>query len=146
MSDVRSVAVRLQAISRAAGLKGAPAAARAMGQLAARETALELSRYAHPRGTPTPAPPGGPPAVVSGGLRRSVRATEPTPGPRSQTTVGASSVQARIQELGGASGPGHRTILPPRPYLRPTVQRIEADGRLRRVAVEAFTRAVDGGV
>lgn len=40
-----------------------------------------LGRASHPYGTPTPAAPGGPPALVSGTLRRSVTHSRPSPMP-----------------------------------------------------------------
>ena len=119
------------------------AAANAMGALMVRETQTELSRASHPKGTPTPSAPGSPPAIVRGDLRRRVRAKPVTGGPlRWETTVGSTVVYARIHELGGDTGRGHRTHLPARPYLRPAFERIMADGRLHRVAIQAAEQAL----
>ena len=77
---------------------------------------IELSRTSHPPGTPTPSPPGSPPSLITGNLRRSIQVEGPQPtGPASWTaSVGAESVYARVQELGG--GPSR---LPSRPYMAP---------------------------
>lgn len=77
------------------------------------EAQRQLTRYSHERGTPTPAPPGGPPALVSGTLKRSIKGRGPrqvSPG-RIQGLVGPTVVYGRIQELGG-------TITPHGQYLR----------------------------
>src|SRR5215472_3076113 len=77
------------------------------------EAQRQLTRYSHPPGTPTPAPPGGPPALVSGTLRRSIKARRPkqvSPG-RIQGLVGPTVVYGPIQERGG-------TIYPHGQYLR----------------------------
>lgn len=77
---------------------------------------IELSRTSHPPGTPTPAPPGTPPSLVTGNLRRSIQVEGPQQaGPASWSVkVGAETVYARVQELGG--GPSR---LPARPYMAP---------------------------
>lgn len=87
-----------------------------------RDTKKTLTTYSHPRGTPTPAPPGQPPALVTGTLRRSVTVRGPNTLGRTVTgEVGPTVVYSRIQELGGRAGRGHRATLPPRPYVLPTV-------------------------
>lgn len=87
-----------------------------------RDTKRTLTTYSHPRGTPTPSPPGQPPALITGHLRRSVTVYGPrTLGMTVTGEIGPTTVYARIQELGGWTGRGHRTYLPPRPYLLPTV-------------------------
>lgn len=88
--------------------------------LVERNTKLELSRSAHARGTPTPSRPGSPPAVITGTLRRSIRTRGPRRvGYRWEGFVGPTAAYGRVHELGGPSGRGLRTHLPPRPYLRP---------------------------
>lgn len=79
---------------------------------------VELSRTSHPPGTPTPAPPGTPPSLITGNLRRSAQVEGPTQtGPASwSASVGMESVYARVQELGG--GPSN---LPARPYMAPAL-------------------------
>lgn len=80
---------------------------------------MELSRTSHPPGTPTPSPPGSPPSLISGALRRSIQVEGPQPtGPGRWTVhVGTGLVYSRIQELGGTAGRG--AYLPPRPYMAP---------------------------
>lgn len=83
----------------------------------------QLRRRSHPLGTPSPAPPGEPPALVTGHMRASWRArpAHQIGAHRWRGYGGNTTVQARIQELGGRTGAGHRTLLPPRPYLAPAV-------------------------
>jgi hypothetical protein len=99
------------------------------------EAQRQLSRTSHPPGTPTPAPPGGPPALVSGTLCRSIRGRGPKQLSRGriQGLVGPTVVYGPIQERGGtiyphgqylrwfdAAGFAHfaRSVtLPPRPYM-----------------------------
>lgn len=122
---------------------------------------VTLVRYSHPPFTHTDSPPGQPPALVTGTLRRSV-----TPelaaggGPRATASVAPHTVYARIQELGGNIYPVRRKFLrwvedgsvhfskhvylPPRPYMAPAREETVADGSLRRAAVKAFTAAVWG--
>jgi len=144
MGDVREIAIRLQGMKDKAP-DGCRAAADAMGAVMVRATMLQLGLSSHVKGTPTPSQPGMPPAMVGGDLRRSVRADPVTgAGTRWQTQVGATTVYARIHELGGNAGRGHKTHLPPRPYLRPALDLIVADGSLRNKAVEAFQQSVYG--
>ena len=46
-----------------------------------RQAKTDLARAEHPYGTPTPAKRGGPPALISGNLRRAVTHSKPTPYP-----------------------------------------------------------------
>ena len=81
----------------------------------------ELSRTSHPPGTPTPSPPGSPPSLVTGTLRRSIQVEGPIqagPG-RWSAKVGTGLVYSRIQEYGGTAGRGAH--LPPRPYIAPAL-------------------------
>lgn len=87
-----------------------------------RDTKKVLKTYTHPRGTPTTSPPGEPPALVTGTLRRSMTVRGPVWSGMSVTgEVGPTVVYARIQELGGRAGKDHRATLPARPYVLPTV-------------------------
>ena len=90
-----------------------------LGQVARQERSL-LSTGWHPRGTPTGSVPGSPPWRISGDLSRSV-VVEPATlrGATWTGRIGPTSVYGRIQELGGWTGAGHRTYLPPRPHLKP---------------------------
>ena len=100
-----------------------------------------LSRYYHPPRTPTPSPPGEPPARISGHLRGSLTPTGPVPtGSGFSGRLGPTAVYSRIQELGGRAGRNHSVTLPPRPYLAPTVR--DARDALRRQYVEAWSRAM----
>lgn len=83
-----------------------------------------LRRRTHPLGTPTTSPPGEPPALVTGHMRASwrMRNAHQVGAHRFRGYGGNTSVQARIQELGGRAGRGHRAKLPPRPYLEPAVR------------------------
>jgi phage gpG-like protein len=71
----------------------------------------------------TSSPPGDPPFLITGNLRRSVRVTGPDPvgstGWRGQT--GPTAVYGRIQELGGVTGRG---TLPARPYMQPAWDKV----------------------
>lgn len=126
--------------------QGGRAAAQAMSLAGERGIKAELSRSSHSRGTPTPSPPGSPPAIITGSLRRSVITQPPTGGGGVWSAAGGPTiVYSRIQELGGRAGRGHRTVLPPRPYVRPAVNQLRASGRLSEVASSAFYREVFGG-
>ena len=129
------VVVNLEGMQ-ARGPAMAVAAATAMGALMVAETMNTLSTTSS-----SPSTPGTPPAIVTGQLRRSVKAE---PAEVSETsasvTVGATTVYARIQELGGDAGIDHSAHLPPRPYLAPTVERIRPV--LHDVAVAAAAQVL----
>lgn len=120
-----------------------------------------LVRYTHPPQTKTPSPPGAPPALVTGTLRRSVVPELATvAGPVARASVAPHTVYARIQELGGDIYPvrakflrwtedgithySKHVRLPARPYMRPTTAATVADGSLHRAAAAAFARTVWG--
>lgn len=106
--------------------------ARDVGVLLEQQTKTNLALTSHPRSTPTPSPPGSPPSLVSGNLRRSVLTTGPTDmGTGYGVMVGATAVYSRIQELGGTAGRGAQ--LPPRPYLKPALD--TALPGIQRIAV-----------
>jgi hypothetical protein len=86
-----------------------------------RQTRTKLSLGWHPPGTQTGSVPPQPPWRITGELSRSVkveRARRLSEGTW-EGRLGPTAVYARIQELGGRTGRGHRTVLPARPYLRP---------------------------
>jgi hypothetical protein len=126
--------------------EGGRAAVQAMALAGERGIKQNLSLSSHGRGTPTPSPPGSPPSLITGALRRSV-ITEPPRGGGGlwSASGGPTIVYSRVQELGGRTGRGHRTVLPPRPYVRPAVEQLRVSGRLSEVASSAFYRAVFGG-
>ena len=112
-------------------------------RLIQRRATTELSRYSHPPHTPTPSPPGQPPARITGHLIGSLSPTGPFPtGGGFAGKVGPTAVYSRIQELGGQAGRNHSVTLPPRPYMRPTRSKVIADGSLRRLFVGAWRRAL----
>ncbi len=124
-----------------------------------------LVRTSHARGTITPSAPGEPPAIISGGLKRSLRLypAEPAGALRARSHVSPLVIYARIQERGGVVEARHtftdryghvrpgylkfsyggsthfarRVVLPARPYMRPTRDQMVSDGRLRRAAIES---------
>ncbi len=125
--------------------QGGRAAAQAMSLAGERVIKETLSTYSHARRTPTPSPPGGPPAIITGTLRRSVITNPPVGGGGLWSASGGPTiVYSRIQELGGRAGRNHASVLPPRPYVRPAIRQLRASGRLSEVAMTAFYRAVWG--
>lgn len=98
-------------------------------KLVASETKKTLTRTTHRQGTPTPSRPGEPPSLVTGTLRRGVIIVAATQVSRTGwvAKVGPTSVYARVQELGGDTG---TAVLPARPYLTPTVERLIGNGEL----------------
>jgi hypothetical protein len=135
MAALDGMVVAADAASREAVAKG--------GHLIEAEAKTKLSTYSHAKGTVTPSPAGGPPAIVSGQLRRSIKVTGPTRlGAGSwESRTGPTAVHGRIQELGGATGRGGATYLPPRPYLGPALQHLISSGRLAEVFTQAWRSA-----
>lgn len=82
---------------------------------------IMLTTTSHAPGTPTPSSPGEPPSLITGRLRGSMEVEPPQQvgDARWEARTGPTAVYGRIQELGGICGAGHRTHLPPRPYLAP---------------------------
>ena len=103
-----------------------------------------LATSSHQRGTPTPSSPGEPPSLVTGQLRGSITVDGPHPlGLGSwESQVGPTAVYGRIQELGGVTGRGGATVLPPRPYVQPSFNKVAGDGSLARVYLEAWRTAI----
>lgn len=135
----------LRRIADKADRDGGRAAAQMMAAAGDRVIKEKLSTFSHSPGTPTPSPPGQPPAIITGTMRRSV-ITKPPVGGGGRWTVKVvpTAVQSRIQELGGRAGRNHQTVLPPRPYVRPAIAQLRASGQLSEVAASAFYRAVWG--
>jgi hypothetical protein len=120
-----------------------------------------LVRHTHPQFTHTNAPPGDPPALVTGTLRRSLR---PVPavggGGYAVAWLAPHTVYARIQETGGDIYPVRRKYLrwfedgawhfakhvhlPARPYMHPGRDDLVASGAFHAVAEAAFNAAVWG--
>jgi hypothetical protein len=105
----------------------------------------ELRRRTHPPGTVTPSPPGDPPALITGHLLRSVRVnrTRRIRAHVYEGSTGPTAVYARIHGKGGWTGAGHRTYLPPRPYVGPAVGAASARARATmRDEIRKATREV----
>lgn len=121
---LESLVARMSAASRKAATTG--------GHLIEAGAKKNLGLRAHARGTPTPSPPGSPPALITGTLRRSIRVTaaEPVSITGWTVSVGPTVVYGRIQELGGDAGRGGSVHLPPRPYLEPALQEVVDSGAL----------------
>jgi phage gpG-like protein len=136
LAALEEMVVRLQAATPRAVEAGAD-------QLQA-ATQAKLGLKSHAYGTPTPSAPGEPPARISGALRDSVRYDPPRQtGPGLwMTTLGATTVYARIQELGGWAGRGHASYLPPRPYLRPAAEETMRDPRFREALAGLWAEAI----
>jgi HK97 gp10 family phage protein len=93
-----------------------------------------LSKYGrHQKGTPTPSPPGEPPAQVSTNLRRSVKKFPVTRKGHGEYSVEVmpTAVYARAQELGNGR-------LPARPFVEPARKRLRANKRIERIFRETM--------
>lgn len=157
--DVRELPLFTGRIAAGLQARGAAAAANAMAVEFHRELVnVTLRKSSHPAGTPTPAAPGSPPALVSGTLRRSARVVPAVAsGPRAVASVRVAAIYARIQEKGGTvvakrakvlankrTGQvfGPRVKLPARPYMQPTRDLLLATRRLQARAAEAVAAVV----
>ena len=127
------------ALERNVDLAGRLAATRA-GLLVQRTAQDLLSKTYGPRqnresngrfasGFRTSSPPGQPPALQTGTLRRSVRPTAPHKIGFGawEVRVGPTVVYGRIQELGGQAGRGRSVTLPARPYMKPALEKAWPD-------------------
>ena len=105
-------------------------------------TKIMLTTTSHAPGTPTPSNPGDPPSLITGKLRGSVVTTPPAQvgEGRWEAKTGPTAVYGRIQELGGICGAGHRTRLPARPYLAPSLE--ASKQRLGQILGDAWESAV----
>lgn len=109
-----------------------------------REIKQQLSTSSHSKGTPTPSSPGEPPSLITGTLRRSITVKGPMPVGlgRWEAQIGPTVVYGRIQELGGVTGRGGSTVLPPRPYVHPAFTKLAATGALTRIYHSAWRSAM----
>ena len=114
------------------------------GHLLEREIKQTLSTSSHPPGTPTPSSPGEPPSLISGTLRRSISMQGPVPlgSGRRMAQVGPTAVYGRIQELGGSTGRGGATELPPRPFVQPAYEKLAVTGALTGLYHSAWRSAL----
>ncbi|MFE5037160.1 hypothetical protein [Streptomyces sp. NPDC056683] len=110
-----------------------------------REIKETLSTSSHPKGTPTPSAPGEPPSLITGTLRRSITVKGPTPLGRArwEAQIGPTAVYGRIQELGGVTGRGGATELPPRPYVRPSYEKLAGSGAIAALYYSAWRSAMN---
>lgn len=96
-------------------------------------------RDSHGRFSRSVSPPGSPPAVVTGTLRRSITSSKVEVRATSATgTVYPTAVYARIQELGGIAG--HGAHLPARPYLAPALEKTTP--RMQEIATEEWAKGL----
>lgn len=133
---LRAMAARLESTT--------PVALHAAAAQVEGKARANLSRYSHRRGTPTPSPPGRPPAMISGTLRSNWLVEGPVPNGSGTwvCTLYPTTVYAGIQEVGGWAGRGHGSHLPARPYLRPAAEALVRDGTLRHTFVHAWAAAI----
>jgi phage gpG-like protein len=136
--------IAAQITGRAAGLDAATRAGlELVGELAEHAMVEQLTLRSHPPGTPTPSAPGQPPALITGTLAGSVVTRGPIGAAgRYEMVVGATAEYARIHELGGRTGAGHRTVLPPRPYVHPAL--IAAQRDMLAVMIRTWRAAMMG--
>lgn len=92
---------------------------------------------------PPSSTPGTPPAWRTGYLHDHVYVRVLPVDGGWQARIYPSTVYARIQELGGITGAGYRTHLPPRPYVRPA--RDESADRVGQTFADAWRRAQPRG-
>lgn len=154
------VAARLRVMADRAAGPAPKAAIEASTRAAETITKLALSQYSHSAGTPTPSPPGSPPAIVSGKGRQSIHrspAARVAPATYVQT-LGSLLLYMSVQERGAVIrvkskrvlanvqtgqvfGPGPVTI-PARPWLKPSVEIWRSSGAGARAAREAFVTVI----
>lgn len=101
------------------------------------ETSLDRTHY------PPVSEPGTPPAYRSGALHDSVLQRTVDLGTGFQQRVYPSTVYARIHELSGWAGRGHKSFLPERKYLQPSLDEFEPD--FRPIMLDAWRGALPGG-
>lgn len=113
--------------------------------VAVEETRTVIQRNLSLRTWPPASPAGTPPAFRTGALHDAVLVS----GARDEgdgvyeARTWPSLVYARIQELGGWAGAGHRSYLPPRPYVEPALA--EMADRVREILAGHWSEALGGG-
>jgi hypothetical protein len=165
VNAAQEVADRLRAIAAEVESAAPKASVQALSRAAETMVKLTLSTGAHALGTPTPSPPGAPPALVSGNLRRGCQRTPALPsGPASWSQVLTNIAQNKgcfygaVHEYGPVTihvknfaqlgNPavgffGKSVIIPRRPWMKPSVERLITSGLGARAAVAAFTGVID---
>jgi phage gpG-like protein len=148
--------------------KAAPPAALAMGLVHQRYvTGVTLARAAHAPVTQTPSPPGDPPAIMTGTLRRSITCVRGAGGGmHASSLVAPHTIYAATQEWGGVHhgnphmwlwlryiGPEEvrrrgwvkRTVtIPARPYMRPSRDAVIGNGSVQAAGSASFMKSVFG--
>ena len=144
----------------------APGMADAMGGVHERRMKDLLSRSFHAPVTWTPAPAGGPPALMTGRLRASVTAAPGLRGgARASSLAGPDTIYAGTHEYGAPGRQGEPYMwlwvryvgpsevrargwvrgtvnIPARPYVRPSRDQVIADGSVTAAGDAAFMRYV----
>lgn len=166
MNAAQEVADRLRAIAAKVESAAPKASVQALSRAGETMAKLTLSTGAHAAGTPTPNPPGGPPGLISGDLRRSVARAPAVPsGPATWSqALGSVIIYAAVQEHGatihaGSSGylankatgqffvvPGGAkdyVKIPARPWMKPAVERLISSGLGQKAAISAFEAVLD---
>ena len=143
----------------ARAIPGAEAAANAMADEFKPAVQSVLLSRRHPFATKTPSAPGEPPAAISGALAGSIMNEPAVPigADAFLAKSGPTTRYSRIQELGGPME-GHPMMqwhedgvryrsrahsLPPRPYMKPTLEAVAPE--LGEGAAAAFAAIVYGG-
>ena len=151
----------LRMLAARAGEAAIPAADK-LGSEFRDEIRHRLTEKSHARGTRTPAPPGGPPAMESGRLAGSVTMT-PATTPVVATAVVGPNMPPRdyVQEFGGTmrAKPGNhrgmvflygdwynaqRVTVPAREYMLSTAEIVARDGAVAQGVADVFYAAIWG--
>lgn len=119
-------------------------ATRAAGPKAAEVIQDAIKEKLGQREYPPAAPIGEPPAKRSGDLQGSVTVRELSSDSGIMERIYPSTVYARIHELSGWAGAGHRSFIPKRPYVGPVRDDTETISKARGVFVEGWRGAMPG--
>jgi phage gpG-like protein len=93
---------------------------------------------------PPAAPIGEPPAKRSGDLQASVTWRELSSDSGIMERIYPSTAYARIHELSGWAGAGHRSFIPKRPYVGPVRDDPDTLNKARGVFVDGWREAIPG--
>lgn len=159
------VAARLREIAALAERDAPMAAVQALSRAGETMVKLRLGEMTHELGTPTPSPPGGVPALVSGKLRRGTQRAPAFPrGAGMCSQVLTNIAQNKGVFYGGVHefGPvtitaknfpqlgnptvgffGKEVTIPRRPWMKPSMEALVASGLGTKAAVAAWTAVID---
>ena len=160
MNAAQEVADRLRAIAAKVESAAPKASVQALSRAGETMAKLTLSTGAHAAGTDTHNPPGGPPGLISGALRRSVARTPAMPsGPATWSQALGSVIHyAAVHEFGPVTitaknfpvlgNPtvgffGKSVTIPARPWMKPTVEKLISSELGAKAAIAAFEAAID---